>query len=90
MTIMRDIKRSDLIKQLGYDEETRTLHIFFKNGGSGTYDDVPPEIDDEIRRLETDERASIGKFYLANIRGKFAWTPTPRRGAGPVNILAAG
>lgn len=69
-SIMRSVVSSNIDK-IGYDDMTRTLIVLFK-GKSGTYvyDDVPPEIDEELRAIEA-EGASIGKFFQASIRNHF-------------------
>lgn len=66
-TIMRPVASSN-IKAIGYDDMTRTLIVTFK-GTSGTYvyDDVPVEIDAELRAIEA-EGGSVGKYFQSHIR----------------------
>ena len=86
MTAMQPV-RSSYLREIGYDEETRTLIIGFAGGNTFTYDDVPPETHAAMMGAD-----SIGKFFHANIRKQFAATrmPVPPGAAEPVNVLAAG
>lgn len=72
--IMRGIANSH-VKEVGYDADTRTLIVTFSSG-TYTYDDVPPEIDAELRAIEA-RGASVGKYLHSNIRGKFTATRLP-------------
>lgn len=66
---------SSQIKSHGYDPQTRTLAIEFKTGAVYHYADCPPEVYADMQSCE-----SFGKFFGANVRGKFAHTMvTPRK-----------
>jgi KTSC domain len=75
MTVMRQVNSSN-IKEIGYVEEARTLIVTFRGSGTYTYDDVPPEIDDELRRMEA-AGESIGKYFHAAIRTQFRSVKLP-------------
>lgn len=64
------------IASVGYDPATETLEIEFKATGLYRYFSVPADLYQSL--LAT---PSPGKFFLANIKGKFAWekvTSAPR------------
>jgi hypothetical protein len=56
------------VASIGYDSATQTLEIEFKATGVYRYFSVPADIYESL--LAT---PSPGKFFLANIKGKFAW-----------------
>lgn len=91
MTPTLIIKSSSNISRLDYDEETRTLIVTFKNSGIYSHDDVPPEKFAEAAKINEDGN-SIGRWYQANIRGRYTSTrmPTPTETREPINTLAAG
>ncbi|MCG3149351.1 MAG: hypothetical protein PCFJNLEI_02811 [Verrucomicrobiae bacterium] len=62
---------SDLAS-IGYDPVTQTLEIEFKATGVYHYFSVPPEVYETLRTTP-----SPGKFFLQNIKGKFAWEKVP-------------
>jgi len=59
---------SSYINSYGYDEDSRTLQIEFKNGAMYKYGSVPPEVFIEFVRSE-----SKGKFFLAEIKDKYTY-----------------
>lgn len=59
---------SSNVKRYGYRSDG-TFTIEFKNGTKGTHEGVPRETFLEMGRAE-----SAGKFYHANIKGKFPWS----------------
>jgi hypothetical protein len=61
---------SDLAS-IGYDPASQTLEIEFKATGVYHYFSVPADIYESLRTTP-----SPGKFFLANIKGKFAWEKT--------------
>jgi hypothetical protein len=65
---MIDVQSSNL-SQVGYDPETRTLAIVFKKGDLYHYDDVPPEVFDELM-----EAPSTGRYFSQHIRNSFTYT----------------
>ena len=58
--------RSSFISEISYDEAEKVLRLTMK-GGTYDYKDVPKEKFDEILSAE-----SVGKYFLANIKGKYA------------------
>jgi hypothetical protein len=56
------------IKSIGYNANTRTLRIEFKQGSFYDYAGVPPEIFQQIMVAE-----SKGKFFRAEIKGRYAF-----------------
>jgi hypothetical protein len=62
---------SDLAS-VGYDPATQTLEIEFKATGVYRYFSVPPEVYETLRSTP-----SPGKYFLQNIKGKFAWEKSP-------------
>ncbi len=81
-SIMRQVKNSH-VKEIGYDADTKTLIITFSSG-TYTYDDVPAEIDAELRAVEAAGH-SVGKYFHANIRTRFTATRLPE----PIGQTAA-
>ena len=62
---MQPVESSNL-ESLGYDAETSTLRIEFKNGGIYEYEGVPQELFDFFISSE-----SVGKFFFSDIRSQF-------------------
>jgi len=56
------------ITSIGYDASSGTLEIEFKATGIYRYFSVPHSVAEEFRRTP-----SPGKFFLQNIKGKYAW-----------------
>lgn len=54
-----------------YDEENNRLHLKFKNNVAYAYESVSKEI-----YLEMISSESIGKYFHANIKGKFTYSKT--------------
>jgi hypothetical protein len=69
---MSDIQRqrvtSSDIASIGYDEATETLEIEFHATGVYRYFSVSKSVADEFRASP-----SPGKYFLQNIKGKYAW-----------------
>lgn len=57
---------SNVIESCAYNDTDKELILDFKSGGSHKYSDVPKEIFDGILAAD-----SAGKYFHANIRGKF-------------------
>lgn len=55
------------IKGIEYRKELRILVVHFLKNGVWEYTDVPPEVNQSFR-----DSPSPGKFYAAEIKGKFA------------------
>ena len=56
------------IASFGYDVDRQTLEIEFHATGVYRYFSVPAEIFESLRTAP-----SPGKYFLKNIKGKFAW-----------------
>jgi hypothetical protein len=56
------------IASAGYDDVTQTLEIEFKATGVYRYFSVPAAVANELRATP-----SPGKYFLQNIKGKYAW-----------------
>ncbi len=65
--IPRKIVQSSLFKSVGYDKTKELLQVEFKNGDVYNYSDITEEMYKALTSAE-----SIGKYYLANIKGKFS------------------
>ena len=64
--IPRQPVESSNIKEIGYDETSKILMVKFHNGGLYAYDGVPTEVYENFKSAP-----SIGKFFIAAIKGKF-------------------
>jgi hypothetical protein len=63
---------SSAIKAHGFDPATQTLFLEFTSGTTYSYPEVS---NDTYTALQAAE--SVGRFYGANIKGKFVATPVP-------------
>jgi KTSC domain len=66
--IQRQAVVSSDIASIGYDAGSETLEIEFKATGVYRYFSVPKSVAEEFQRTP-----SPGKFFLQNIKGKYAW-----------------
>jgi hypothetical protein len=66
MPINHHVTRSSMITEMEYDEAEKLLRLKFAKGGWYEYQDVPEEVYQELLNAE-----SIGKYFLASIKGKF-------------------
>ncbi len=68
---MSDIQRQPVVSSdiasIGYDEPNETLEIEFKATGIYRYFSIPKSVAEEFQRTP-----SPGKFFLQNIKGKYA------------------
>lgn len=64
---MNPVKGSSSIEALGYDAESRTLHVTFKGGKTYEHTDVPIE-----KYAAMTGADSAGKFYNTKIRDKYS------------------
>jgi len=68
---MLDIEKvpvtSSNIEAIGYDEETMTLRIWFKNGAYD-YENVPPADFENLKLAK-----SPGSIFASNIKGKYSF-----------------
>lgn len=58
--------RSTTIDAVGYEPESRRLHIRFKTGGHYSYENVPGDFHALIHSAK-----SAGKFVHEHVKGKF-------------------
>jgi hypothetical protein len=64
----REVVQSSMFESIGYDSLTSIFEAEFKNGGAvWQYFDVPESIYYELRNA-----GSIGKYFLANIKGQYS------------------
>ena len=61
--------RSKEIAIVGYEDETQTLEIAFRNGGVYRYTQVPRDIYDRLMSAE-----SLGVYFEQNVKNKFPYT----------------
>lgn len=66
---MQPVKSSN-IESVGYDDDTKTLKIKFKSGGTHHYADV-----DKLTYERLLSAQSIGSYFHTNIRNKFKSSP---------------
>jgi hypothetical protein len=60
---------SSNVAEIGYDEESSTLQIEFKNGTIYQYFDVPVDLFDGLRTAD-----SVGGYLAANIKGVYRYS----------------
>lgn len=60
---------SSNIEQVGYEEESETLQVEFKNGGMYQYFDVPQHVYEELRDAD-----SVGKYLAYSIKGIYRYS----------------
>lgn len=60
---------SSNIEAIGYDEDSQTLQVEFKNGSCYQYFDVPEHIFIGLR-----DAGSVGAYLSANIKGVFRFS----------------
>ena len=65
MPISHTVTRSSMISEVYYDTEKKLLTLIFGKGGQYNYEEVPEEVYKALLNAE-----SIGKYFLANIKGK--------------------
>ncbi len=54
------------LRDVGYEEDSRTLEIGFQNGRVYQYQDVPPIVHDELLTA-----ASLGSYFQSRIRNQY-------------------
>jgi KTSC domain len=60
---------SSNIEAIGYDTESETLQIQFKNGSTYQYFDVPETVFEQLR-----DASSVGAYLSSNIKGVFRFS----------------
>lgn len=60
---------SSNIEAIGYDENSSTLQVEFKNGGMYQYFDVPEEVFIGLRDAD-----SVGGYLAARIKGTYRYS----------------
>ncbi len=64
--MQRQQVESSMLREVGYDSETRTLEVEFTSGGIYEYYDVPSEVYKDLLRAE-----SYGQYFNANVKGVY-------------------
>lgn len=59
---------SSNVSSVGYDGETGTLYVAFKNGGTYRYMKVPEEIYEGLVKAE-----SVGGYLAKNVKGTYTY-----------------
>ena len=59
---------SSQISYIGYENETNSLYVTFKNGSKYVYKNVSKEVFDDF--LHSD---SIGKYFIVNIKDNYTF-----------------
>lgn len=57
------------VEAIGYDEDSQTLQVEFKNGSNYQYFDVPERVFNELR-----DSGSIGAYLSASIKGVYRFS----------------
>ncbi len=57
------------VESVGYDENSSTLQVEFKNGGMYQYFDVPEDVFIGLRDAD-----SVGRYLNANIKGTYRYS----------------
>jgi hypothetical protein len=65
---------SSVIERIAYDEEARSLSLWFRQTGRYIYSDVPRAIYDGLR-----EAPSAGRYFNACIKRRYPCRPDPER-----------
>ncbi len=75
---MRPVSSSQ-VHSVGYDPDSQTLHVKFKDrtnkagdvipGSTYAYSGVPPEVHAGLLAADADEKQSVGSHFGKNIRG---------------------
>lgn len=60
---------SSNVESIGYDEDSSTLEIEFKNGATYQYFDVPENVFAELRDAD-----SVGGYLAARIKGTYRFS----------------
>ena len=60
---------SSNVESIGYDEDSSTLEIEFKNGATYQYFDVPENVFNELRNAN-----SVGEYLAASIKGSYRYS----------------
>lgn len=64
--------KSTQVESIGYDATTKKLRVKFARGSMYEYSDVPAETFTQMANAE-----SVGKYFGANIKGKFGFEKLP-------------
>ena len=67
----RTAVESSQIKSVGYDEESSTLEVEFKNGSVYEYADVPKDVYEGMMNAD-----SVGRTFNATVKGVYPYTRT--------------
>jgi len=66
--VRRQAVDSSSLESVGYDVSTHVLEIAFRNGGVYQYEDVPPEVFEDLMAAD-----SLGRFFTARIRPRYSY-----------------
>lgn len=66
MTIGMEVVASSMLRAIGYDAETQTVSVQFKNGDIWHYTEVPQDVYDYVRLAP-----SVGSAFVQYIRDTF-------------------
>lgn len=64
----RMLVQSSNVAEVGYDADTMTLEVLFKNGSLYQYFDVPQQVYEELLHAE-----SVGRFLSAQIKNVYRY-----------------
>jgi len=64
--MQKNTVQSSIIYSVGYDTKNETLEVVLRRGDTRVYQQVPLSVYTALI-----ESASVGKFFLSNIRGRF-------------------
>lgn len=70
---MKEVK-SSTISHVGYEDNTNTLKVKFKDGAEYHYQNVPKKEHDDLLNAE-----SVGKHFVKNIRNSYKFTKVSDR-----------
>ena len=62
---------STSIAEIGYDEDSQTLEIEFKNGSTYQYFDVPKQVFEDLLSA-----GSAGAYLAKNVKGQYRFSRT--------------
>lgn len=68
MMEMRNVESSN-IEVVGYDTDSSTLQVEFKNGGTYQYFDVPKKVFEALC-----DASSVGGYLATNIKGVYRYS----------------
>jgi hypothetical protein len=67
--MQRESVTSSNVESIGYDEDSSTLEIEFKNGTTYQYFDVPENVYNELKNAD-----SVGGYLASRIKGTYRYS----------------